>query len=140
MDGWMDGWSIIGLRDHLVQCYKVKIDSYQAKTKERFLSVRSIACCIFRPSFGCGHFSVFCAKNLTKQEICSKFQQKTVFFSLHQNAGRLFYSQKISFFLIIRKTKRFYIQKPKNYPNSRDSQLFRGKTMFLEKKSHFFWE
>ena len=62
-------------------------------------------CCIFRPAFGCCAlqtlvkiviFSVFYAKNLKKQEICSKFLKKQFFLSLHQNAGRLFYSKKMS--------------------------------------------
>ena len=46
-------------------------------------------------------FSVFNGIKLKKQqEICSKILQKNIFFlSLHQNTGRLFYSQKLSFFL-----------------------------------------
>ena len=40
-------------------------------------------------------FNVFAPKNIKKQEICSKFLAKKQFFlSLHQNAGRLFYSKK----------------------------------------------
>ena len=42
------------------------------------------------------HF--FCKKTLEKQEICSKFLQKTRFLSLHQNAGPLFYSLKNELF------------------------------------------
>ena len=61
--------------------------------------VHADVCCIFRPAFGCCArqtlvqiviFSVLAAKNLKKQEFCSK----TVFFAFHQSAGRLFYSQK----------------------------------------------
>ena len=46
-------------------------------------------CCIFQPAYGCCAlqtlveiviFSVFCAKNLKKQEICSKILQKTCLF------------------------------------------------------------
>ena len=46
-------------------------------------------CCIFQPVFGCYAlqtlvkkviFTGFCAKNLKKQEICSKFLQTTRFF------------------------------------------------------------
>ena len=38
------------------------------------------------------HFKGFqWQKAKKKQEICSKFLQKTVFLSLHQNAGRLVY-------------------------------------------------
>ena len=57
-----------------------------------------INCCIFWPAFGCcaRHtlveiviFSIFATKNVKKQEICSKFQQKTGCLHLHQNAGRL---------------------------------------------------
>ena len=71
------------------------------------LAMFIITCCIFRPAFGCcalqtlvemGIFSIFAAKNHKKQEFCSKFQQKTVFFAFHQNAGRLFYSQKNKLF------------------------------------------
>ena len=43
-------------------------------------------------------FSIFCAKKLKKQEICSKILQKTHFLSLDQNAGWLFFSQKIELF------------------------------------------
>ena len=32
-------------------------------------------------------FSIFCAKKLKKQKICSKIFEKTRFLSLHQNAG-----------------------------------------------------
>ena len=44
------------------------------------------------------HFQCFYAKKLKKQEIWSKFLQKTGFLSLHQNAGQLFYSQKNELF------------------------------------------
>ena len=37
------------------------------------------------------HFQRFSAKKLKKQEIHSKFLQKHIFLSLHQNAGRLFF-------------------------------------------------
>ena len=45
------------------------------------------------------HFNIFHAKNLKKnakkQQICSKvLQKKTGFLILHQNDGRVFYSQK----------------------------------------------
>ena len=45
-------------------------------------------------------FSAFLLqKKQKKQEICSKFQQKRLFFlHLHQNAGQLFYSQKNKLF------------------------------------------
>ena len=42
------------------------------------------------------HF--FCKKAKQKQEIWHKFLQKTHFLSLHQNAGRPFYSPKNEFF------------------------------------------
>ena len=64
-------------------------------------------CCIFWPAFGCWAlqmlskmcvFNVFCAKKLkkcvTKVKICWNFLQKTIFLSLHQNSGGVFYSQK----------------------------------------------
>ena len=58
------------------------------------------------------HFQRFCCKKLKKQEICSKFLQKTVFLSLRQNAGRLFYSQKNKLFSLKR---HFYLLKVVNH-------------------------
>ena len=44
-------------------------------------------------------FSIFWAKKLKKSnKFARKFSKKHVFLSLHQNAGRLFYSQKIYLF------------------------------------------
>ena len=75
-----------------------------------YILMKKDICCIFRPAFGCCAlqklveiviFRVFSAKNLKKVEICSKFLQKKKFLlSLHQNAGRLFYSQKWAFFYV----------------------------------------
>ena len=79
-------------------------------------------CCIFWPAFGCCAlqplvkiviFSVFAAKNLKKARNFNKFAanfSKKHFFKLQQNAGGLFYSQKMSFFSL--KT-RFYPKKTK---------------------------
>ena len=67
-------------------------------------------CCIFQPAIGCWAlqtlveiviFSVFCAKKLLKsKKVGAKFCKKHVYLSLHKNVGRLFYSQKMSFFYI----------------------------------------
>ena len=49
-------------------------------------------CCIFRPAY-------FVQKSFKKsKKFAAKFCPKHVFLSLHQNAGQLFYSQKMSFF------------------------------------------
>ena len=63
-------------------------------------------CCIFWPAFGCCPlqtlvetviFSIFNDKKLKKAKNFRKILQKSCFLSLHQNAGRLFYSLKKCF-------------------------------------------
>ena len=82
-------------KKHFILCFKQGCWKIQLLGK-----VMHLGCCIFRPAFGCCAlqtlveiviFSIFVAKNLKKQEICGKFQQKNSFFlSLHQNTGLLF--------------------------------------------------
>ena len=45
-----------------------------------------------------GFFSIFAAKNLKKARILQQISVKNSFFAFHQNAGRLFYSQKNELF------------------------------------------
>ena len=71
------------------------------------------------------HFQRFlCKKAKKSKKFAAKFCKKHVFLSLHQNAGRLFYSQKNELFPIF-------------YKIGSESQLFVDKTVFLEKKAHF---
>ena len=69
-----------------------------------WLLKNAAVCCIFQPAFGCCApqmlvkkviFSVFTHFFLKKAR---NFFKKHVFWSLHQNAGRLFYSQKNELF------------------------------------------
>ena len=67
-------------------------------------------CCIFQPAIGCCapktlvEIYIFNGINNEKQKkdkkarkFAAKFSKKFVFLSLHQSAGRMFYSQKIRF-------------------------------------------
>ena len=72
-----------------------------------FKKPASNVCCIFRPPFGCCAlqtqvkiviFSVFNGKKLKSKKFAENFAKNMFFLSLHQNAGRLFYSQKIELF------------------------------------------
>ena len=67
----------------------LRTDLSETEYKHISSGTQANTCCIFLPAFGCCElqtlvemtiFSVFCAKNLKKHEICSKFQQKPVFF------------------------------------------------------------
>ena len=67
-------------------------------------------CCALQNTGRNRHFQGFNGKKLKKQEICSKNVQKTRFLSLHQNAGRLFYSPKNSRPTFWCKLKKFCIK------------------------------
>ena len=70
-------------------------------------NVVCVVCCIFRLAYGCCalqtlvkivFFSFFALKTQKSKKFAANFYKKQFFFSFHQNAGQLFYSQKISFF------------------------------------------